>query len=352
MAPLGVKLRRAVASVPFLFIAVWCFRMMDIEKIVANQQPFVDSGVIEWEGGKVRILDHFHNVDILDQVWRGTMGSFSPSTFGYDPVAWWQMFSFLTDLGPVYALWILESCRAGSAYTPAYLPTIFSLAAQLLGIGPTAPVFYFLCFTFGPTASDLARMPVRDRTIRHEHVGVLLLVTLLFHTSQVFGMFLSPELTTRHFWTWAWQLAPFWIGVGNVLLTAISKPLLPKSNSLTSSKLLLSVLGLISAGVWGYTLIYSPYSLSTIFIPVVESQTEFVAHCRKALQADYLGLFSSSFLWLVYSFYDLHSAGLLGNDWLYKIALLPAITACVGPGAAFIFGWYLREKVLSTQKRA
>ncbi|KAI1211969.1 uncharacterized protein F4807DRAFT_383483 [Annulohypoxylon truncatum] len=351
MSLLGAKARRAAASIPFLLISVWCFRMMDIEKLVENQQPFVDSGVIEWEGGKVLILDHFHNIGILDQIWRGSMGTFSPSTFGYDPVAWWQMLSFLTDLGPVYALWILESCRAGSFYTPAYLPTLFSLTGQLTGLGSLAPIFYFLCFAFGPTASDLARMPARDRTIRREHVGLLLPLVLVFHTYQVFGIFFSPELSTRHFWTWAWQLAPFWIGVGNVLLAAMSKPLLPKSSSLTSAKFLLLVLGLISAGVWGYMLLYSPYPLSTVFLPMLESQTEFVAHCRKALQADHLAVFGSSFLWLIYSFYDLHLAGLLGKGWLYNTALLLAITAFIGPGAAFTFGWYLREKALSTYQK-
>lgn len=121
MESIGVKARRAVASVPFLFIAAWCFRNMDIDKLVVNQQPFVESGVIEWEGGKVAILDHFHKVDFLDQAWRGTTATFSPSTLGYDSIAWWQVFSFLVDLGPVYALWILESYRTGSAYTPAYL---------------------------------------------------------------------------------------------------------------------------------------------------------------------------------------------------------------------------------------
>ncbi|OTA95932.1 hypothetical protein M434DRAFT_9400 [Hypoxylon sp. CO27-5] len=352
MASKGARIGRAVAAAPFLLISVWCARVMDINKLVANQQPFADSGVIEWDGGKVKILDHFHNVDLLDQIWRGSMATFSPSTFGYDDVAWWQMFTFLVDLAPVFAVWILESCRAGSAYTPAFFPTIFAVAGQLLGLGPVAPIFYFLCFTFGPTASDLARSSVQDRTVRRENSQLLLLVVLLFHTFEVFAIFLSPEFTTRHFWTWAWQLSPLWIGVGNVVLSTIAKPLLPKTHTLASPKLLLAVLGSISAGVWVCTLLYSPYPLSTLFIPLAEPQSEFVAHCRTALQADHLGVFSSSLLWLVYSFFDLHNAGLLGNDWLYKVALLPVITTFSGPGAAFAFGWYLREKALSSVKKS
>ncbi|KAI1084372.1 hypothetical protein F5B20DRAFT_576512 [Whalleya microplaca] len=348
MASGAVKARRAVASVPFLAIAAWCFLTMDIDKLVAIQQPFADSGVIEWEDGKVSILDHFHNVDFLDQIWRGTMATFSPSTFGYDSISSWQMFSFLIDLGPIYAIWILESYRAGSAYTPAYFPTIFSLAGQFLGLGTVASIFYFLCFTFGPTASDFARTSLRDRTVRDS--GLLLPIIFLFHTTQVFAMFLAPEFTTRHFWTWAWQLAPLWIGVSNFLLAAVIRPLLPKRTTLTSPRLLLAVLGLVSAGVWVNALLFSPHSISTIFIPVAEVQTEFVAHVRKALQADNLAVFSSSLLWLIYSSFDLHAAGLLGNDWLYHIALIPVVTAFAGPGAAFVVGWYLREQALSTTK--
>ncbi|KAI1106940.1 hypothetical protein F4804DRAFT_272762 [Jackrogersella minutella] len=322
---------------------------MDINKLVANQQPFVDSGVIEWEDGKkkVLILDHFHNVDFLDQLWRGTTATFSPSTLGYDPIAWWQMFSFLIDLGPVYAIWILESCRFRNAYTPAFFPTIFTLAGQLLGLGSVAPIFYFLCFAFGPTASELARSPVKDRTIHTEDSGLLLVVVLLLHTAEVFAMLLAPEPSTRHFWTWAWQLTPLWIGITNYLLTTIAKVLPPASTILKPRKYpFLLLLGFISSGVWLYTLVYSPYSLSTIFIPDPEVQSEFVAHVRKALQTDHLAVFSSSFLWLMYSFFDLSTTNLLGNEWLYYIAVLPVVGAIAGPGSAFTLGWYLRHRAL------
>ncbi|OTA93717.1 hypothetical protein M434DRAFT_395394 [Hypoxylon sp. CO27-5] len=322
---------------------------MDINKLVAMQQPFVDSGVIEWESGekKVFILDHFHHVDVLDQLWRGTTATFSPSTFGYDHIAWWQMFSFLVDLGPIYAVWVLESCRTRNAYTPAFFPTIFSLAAQLLGLGAVAPIFYFLCFVFGPTASELARSPVKDRAIKAEDSGLLFLIILLLHTAEVFAMFLSPEPVTRHFWTWAWQLTPLWIGITNYLLSTTIKVFLPKSTIANLPRYgLFILLGFISTSIWIYTLIFSPYSLSTMFIPDPETQSEFIAHARKALQADHLASFGSSFLWLAYSFFDLYTTHLLGNEWLYSIAILPVIGIIVGPGATFALGWYLWNKAL------
>lgn len=351
MASFGARARRAIASVPFLFIAAWCFRQMDIPKVVEYQDLVVKAGVIEWDGGSVKILDDFFGVDYLNEMWRGVTATFAPSTLAFDSVSWWQVFSFLIDLGPVYAIWILESYRAGSAYGPVYFPTFFTLAGQYVGLGSVAPVYYFLSLAFGPTASDLARLSTEDRTIRNKDTGLLVLIVLLFHTFEAFAMYVSPENETRHYWTWAWQFTPLWIGMANVLISIVTKRLLSNSNVLTSPRLLVALLGAISAGVWGYVLLYSPYPLSTVFLPSNEEKPVGVEHCREALQTDEVSLFSSSFLWLIYSFLDLGFAGLLGSDTLFQIALLPIIAFAGGPGAAFSFGWYVREKALSRPKK-
>jgi hypothetical protein len=94
---------------------------MDVAKMVAHQQHFLKSGKIEWEQGNIPILSRFYNVEFVDNIWRGTTASFSPSTLGYDSASSWHMFSFLNELGPVFAVWILESTRVGNAWTPAYL---------------------------------------------------------------------------------------------------------------------------------------------------------------------------------------------------------------------------------------
>lgn len=70
---------------------------------------------------KVAILDDFHGVELLDRFWRGAPATFSVSAFGYDSIAAWQKFTFLVDLGPLYAVWLLESYRAANAWSPAYL---------------------------------------------------------------------------------------------------------------------------------------------------------------------------------------------------------------------------------------
>lgn len=94
---------------------------MDIDLLAANNQPFIETRLLTWPGGSVPMLWDVFHIDFLDQICRGITPTFAPSTFGYDTIAWWQMFSFLMDLGLVYAVWMLESCRPGNAWTPAAL---------------------------------------------------------------------------------------------------------------------------------------------------------------------------------------------------------------------------------------
>lgn len=230
-------------------------------------------------------------------------------------------------------------------------PTLFTVAGQFLGIGPVSGVFYFLYITFGPTSSDLARS-AQGRTIWHKGTTIHLLLTiLLLHTSEVFAMFLAPDFDTRHYWTWAWQLSPLWIGIVNsVLDQALSLLRLKRTLSTSSPATLLIALGLVSSGVWLYALVFSHYTLAETFIPDVE-QFEYVAHSRRALQADELGVVSTSLLWQAYSFFDLYNAGLLGNEWLFYAASLPIIAVGLGPGTAISIGWYLRERALASSPK-
>lgn len=110
-------------------------------------------------------------------------------------------------------------------------------------------------------------------------------------------------------------------------------------------------LGLISFGVWGYTVLYSPYSIATLFFPQPEPQAGLVLHTRKALQADEVGLCVATFLWLVYSFLDLYIADLVGVPSLLLAMVLPIVAVCMGPGATFVLGWYARERVFDSIKK-
>lgn len=121
MAPGLSKTTRFLLGLPLLGLAALCILAMDPEKLTAHQQPSLESGKIEFGDTSITILKRFYHFEFLDNIWRGATVTFSPSTLGYDSISSWQMFSFLHDLGPVYAVWFLESCRVGNRFTPAYL---------------------------------------------------------------------------------------------------------------------------------------------------------------------------------------------------------------------------------------
>lgn len=229
--------------------------------------------------------------------------------------------------------------------------------AQLLGIGNIGPVFYGLCYVFCPSATELSRQRRSSAKARPSSaipegaIWPLLPLLLAFHNSHVFGMYLASDLSTRQLWTWLWQFSPAWIGICVFAAPRILNLNSPsKRNSyLSSSTFVLLVLSLISAAVWITLLVSSPYSLSTLFIPEAGAQVGFVEHSRRALQIDELSSIAAAYLWLVYLFFDLSSAGLADITWVVtRAALLPVVAVLAGPGAAVAVGWLLREGKLAT----
>ncbi|KAK0727317.1 hypothetical protein B0T26DRAFT_747660 [Lasiosphaeria miniovina] len=308
--------------------------------------PALAAGKIEWNsegGGSVVLRERFYGIAAVDKTFRGVTVIFSPSALGYVPVSAWQMLSFLSDLGPVYAVWTLESCRAGNAWSPAALmqfsATFWTTPSQLVGIGSAGPVFYFLL------------LPA--------YYALQLPLILALHNAEVLAAYLAPDLATRYYWTWAWQLSPTWIGLANSVGAHTVVPLLrcrfagSKALLPSSPRMVLADIGLVAAGVWVYTLAFAPYSAAQIFVPGRAAETDFISHTRRALQFDELCSFAAGFLWLSYSVGDLYAAALIkGGLDLVPLVLLPIIGGCVGPGAllAVTWWWWWRETKLSTIK--
>jgi hypothetical protein len=114
------KLRRALLAHPFLYISVGAFFCMDILGMIMRPSPSA-TGKIEWDSGSVNILQRFHLLPILDEIYRDVTVGFAPSAFGFDPVSWWQMIVFLNDAGLLHLVWLLESSREGARGTFVYL---------------------------------------------------------------------------------------------------------------------------------------------------------------------------------------------------------------------------------------
>lgn len=114
---------------------------------------------------------------------------------------------------------------------------------------------------FGPTGSDLARSPSAAAVaLQPADFALLLPLILALHNAEVLAAYVAPDLATRHYWTWAWQLSPTWIGLANSVGAHTVVPLLRRrfAGSKASSSLLLpssprtvlAGVGLVAAGVW------------------------------------------------------------------------------------------------------
>jgi uncharacterized membrane protein YgdD (TMEM256/DUF423 family) len=224
--------------------------------------------------------------------------------------------------------------------------TLWTFGAQRLGIGTVAPFVYFLSLVFGPTTADIAGSDNFLRTVQTKWVGLLLPLMLVLHNLEVFAAYLSPDLVARHYWIFAWQMSPLWIGIANFVGTLLAGNLFARF-PLAQPRLLLTVLCTISAAVWIATLVLAPYSPAELFLPSWETQEDLTLHSRRALQVDHVCAFSACFLWLLYQFVDLCRLGFAGADAFFAAALLPIALACFGPGVAFVVGWCWRERKLA-----
>lgn len=222
-----------------------------------------------------------------------------------------------------------------------------------MGAGTAVPLFYFLCVVFGPSALYLTKSVRRHGRCKDDG-RTIVPVVLLFHTSAVFAMFTARDFDDRHYWTWAWQLSPLWIGLGHAAArrALAHLQLADWSPSVVGRRGWLDVFGwldfmnVVSFGVWAVTVFVGPHSLASLFLPAPGPQVGLASHMRKALQEDEIFKVISNGLWLAYSFAELHFLGLLDSEAVIYAALYPIAVPFVGPGVAFTLVWQLREDLL------
>lgn len=85
-----------------------------------------------WTAGNGETLDlvkSFYPVSFLDRTFKPLIACFLPSISGTDPMSRLQMISFMTDIGTVYGIWLLESYRNahGICESLLYVSHAFSL---------------------------------------------------------------------------------------------------------------------------------------------------------------------------------------------------------------------------------
>jgi hypothetical protein len=101
---------RTVLALPILGLSVVFITMASkIDHQLFNNT--IDKRVVTSGLNAFKIADSFHGLGWLDDFWRTPVSVLTPSSFGWDAPAWWQMFSFLIDVSTIYTIWLVEGSR-------------------------------------------------------------------------------------------------------------------------------------------------------------------------------------------------------------------------------------------------
>jgi hypothetical protein len=150
---------------------------------------------------------------------------------------------------------------------------LFGFLAQIFGIGVFVPLYYFLHYVNTP----LGRLTTPGMRVINPHFSRAIFLTLgLFSYLPLFLMFLGPSPSIRHLWAWVWQMFPLWVSIAQSIRTRAwmhgGSPLNTHENKTANNdsnifRATISAFAAVSAGVWIYILLNSPYSLTAIFLP-------------------------------------------------------------------------------------
>lgn len=114
-------LYRLLLALPFFLLSALSLNRMDAGLGLAEIGGIIQTGSMAWEEISFSLPQSFYHIEWLDNKLRPLTIVFASSNFGIDPVAWWQMLSFLTDLGVLYSIFLIESSRRSNTLTLAQL---------------------------------------------------------------------------------------------------------------------------------------------------------------------------------------------------------------------------------------
>lgn len=112
---------RAFIALPFLGLVALALTRMDASAAFPAVGRILQSGSITWNGGSVPVRNTFYHIKWLDDLWRPVTILFAPWNLEIDPIAWWQMLTFITDFGLLYSIMLIESVRRANLVTFAQL---------------------------------------------------------------------------------------------------------------------------------------------------------------------------------------------------------------------------------------
>jgi hypothetical protein len=222
----------------------------------------------------------------------------------------------------------------------------FLLLSQIIAVGCTAPIFFFLAYVFAPeyklTAPSLRRLSAGP------YWALLPVLVLSYYVSH-FPSYFSASLERRNWWNWIWQLYPVWgSGLMFVLSKALDKPTREPNTDRHRLRIAMGACSSISMGTWWYSLASMKDYIFEVFLPqyLITFPQDPNVGLRTVIQYDYICCFAAGYLWLAYHFRDMERVGVCRVPWFKAIGVSVVLGLVVGPGTLFPVLWLLREELL------
>ena len=108
---------RVFFAFPFLLLLGLAAKFMVADAAYPQIGKILESRSITWDGGSVAIPESFYRIKWLDDLWRPVTVVFAPWIFDIDHIASFQIFTFLTDFGLLYSIFLIESTRRANLLT-------------------------------------------------------------------------------------------------------------------------------------------------------------------------------------------------------------------------------------------
>ncbi|RAL06808.1 FAD-dependent oxidoreductase [Aspergillus homomorphus CBS 101889] len=368
-APADKAWKRALWTAPL--VGCYASAGATMGAVINQALPFLFAQIKQgvWmarNGEAIDLTKPVYHVPFLDNLFRPMILCFLPSISGSDPQTRLQVLSFMTDLSPIYGIWLLESLRSSESWYRVLLAITAGIAFQLRGIGMIAPIYYAAQYITAPLSRIL---PGHNRTIDPSTTGSLLFSLLSSYHLTTYANFFPGTVETRRWYNALWQLFPVTVPLVQIPIAIVAKRLFPAPppadpqvklkklrRNFRTIWVFYRTLALVSGLTFMYARLTKPRgtSLANIFFPGVTDHftpvTSFAQGIARFLQYDQVISMASGYIWLALRFRGLKQRRQSGSEgsfpWWKAIGACVASTFALGPGATFVLGWGWREEML------